>query len=166
MRDARNWLAGLLCLASVPAFAQVAIESPWARATPPGVKIAGGFMLIVNRGAQPDRLIGVSSPAAARVETHVHEREGDLMRMREVAGLDVPATGRLELKPGGAHLMFMDIKQPFREGDTISATLRFERAGELRVKFRVGGMAAMSGDGRTGGGPEHRNMGGMPGQGR
>lgn len=117
--------------------AQVRIEKPWARATAPGAKVAGGYLLIRNQGAA-DRLVAASSPAAARVELHVHLNEGGVMKMREVPGYDVPAKGSFELKPGGAHLMFVDIKQPFKEGDEVPVTLTFAKAGEVRAQFRVG----------------------------
>jgi len=95
-------------------------------------------MLIRNAGAAADRLVGASSPSAARVEMHVHVHEGGVMKMREVAGYDVPAKGSFELKPGGAHLMFIDIKRPFKEGEQIPVRLKFEKAGEVSVDFRVG----------------------------
>jgi copper(I)-binding protein len=94
-------------------------------------------MIIRNKASAADRLVGASSPAAARVETHVTSKDGEVMRMREVKGYDVPAGGSFELKPGGAHLMFVDIRQPFKAGERIPATLRFEKAGEVRVEFRV-----------------------------
>lgn len=137
-----RYLALALALAASPAVAQVEIENAWSRATAPGAKVGAGYMIIRNKSAAPDRLVGASSPAAARVETHVHIREGNIMRMREVKGYDIPANGSFELKPGGAHLMFMDIKQPFKEGDRIPATLRFEKAGEVRVEFHVGRLTA------------------------
>ena len=107
--------------------------------------VAGGYMTIRNAGAAPDRLVGASAPAvAARVELHVHVKEGEVMRMREVQGLDVPANGAFELKPGGAHLMFMQIKRPFAEGEKVAVTLKFERAGEVRAEFHVGRLGAAS----------------------
>ena len=133
-----------LFLVATAAWSQVEIERPWVRATAPGAKVAAGYMTIHNKSASPDRLIGVTSPAAARVETHVHIRDGDILRMREVKGYDIPAGGSFELKPGGAHLMFVDIKQPFKEGDRIAATLRFEKAGEVRVEFAVEGLSGSS----------------------
>ncbi len=128
---------GLLLLLPFQVFAQVEIGQPWARATAPGAKVAAGYMSIRNKAASADRLVGVSSAAAARVETHVTLRDGDIMRMREVKGYDIPAGGSFELKPGGAHLMFVDIRQPFREGERVAATLTFEKAGEIKVEFQV-----------------------------
>lgn len=130
-----------LVLITGSAWAQVEIENPWARATPPGAKIAAGYMVIRNTSAAADRLVAVTSPAAARVETHVHVHDGDIMRMREVKGYDVPAKGSFELKPSGSHLMFVDIKRPFKEGDKVPATLKFEKAGEVKVEFQVGPLA-------------------------
>lgn len=132
----------LLLLASAPALAQIQIEKPWARATAPGAKVAGGYMLIRNAGAAADRLLSASSPAAAKVELHVHVNDNGVMRMREVSGYDVPPKGAFELKPGGAHLMFMELKRPFREGDKLPMKLRFAKAGEVSAEFQVGGMGA------------------------
>ena len=106
------------------------------RATPPGAKIAAGYVTIRNAGAA-DRLVSISSPAAERVETHITVREGDILRMREMKGYDLPAGGTLELKPGGAHLMFVNIKAPMKEGESVPATLKFQRAGEMKVEFQV-----------------------------
>jgi len=134
-------LLWLLFLISTPALAQVQIEKPWARATPPGAKVGGGYMTIRNAGAA-DKLVGASSPAAGKVELHVHVNDNGVMRMREVPGYDVPAKGSFELKPGGAHLMFMDLKAPFKEGTKVPVTLKFEKAGEVKTEFDVGGLGA------------------------
>jgi len=133
----RALLLALLLPTSLPALAQIEIENPWSRATAPGAKIAAGYMTIRNKSAAPDRLIGGSSPLASKVETHVTMKDGDIMRMREVKGYDVPANGSFELKPGGAHLMLVDIKKPFKEGDRIPVTLRFEKAGDVKTQFVV-----------------------------
>ena len=97
-------------------------------------------MLIRNQGTADDRLIGAASPAAAKVELHVHSPEGGIMRMREVPAYEVPAKGSFELKPGGAHLMFIDIKRPFKEGEKVPVRLRFEKAGEISADFDVGSL--------------------------
>ena len=131
-----------LALFAGSAWSQVEIERPWIRATAPGVKIAAGYVTVHNKSSSPERLVGAASPVAERVETHVHIKDGDILRMREVKGYDVPAKGTLELKPGGAHLMLIDVKAPLKEGDSVPVTLRFERAGEMTVKFAVGRLAA------------------------
>lgn len=125
---------------SFSAQAQVQIEKPWTRATAPGAKVAGGYMVIRNAGTAGDRLVAASSPASARVELHVHINDNGVMRMREVKGYDVPAKGAFELKPGGAHLMFMDLKRPLKEGEKVPVKLKFEKAGEVNAEFQVGGM--------------------------
>lgn len=129
-----------ILLVAFPVQAQMQIEKPWARATAPGATVAGGYMVIRNTGAAVDRLVSASSPAAAKVELHVHINDNGVMKMREVPGYDVPAKGAFELKPGGAHLMFMDIKRPFKEGDKLPVKLKFEKAGEVSAQFQVGRM--------------------------
>jgi copper(I)-binding protein len=143
----------LLALAATPALAQVGVDQPWMRATAPGAKVAGGFMTLVNQGPVPDRLIGAASPVAERVELHVHKEEGGVMKMRQVQGFDVPANGRFELKPGGAHLMFMNVRRQIKPGEKVPVTLQFEKAGELKVEYAVGSLGAMgpSGGGHHGG---------------
>ena len=128
----------LLALLASPALAQIEIENAWTRATPPGAETAAGYLTIRNKSSSPDHLIRAASPLAARVEMHVHLHDGDVMRMRQVQGYDIPARGSLELTPGVAHLMFVDIKRPFKQGEQIPVTLRFERAGEMKVELRVG----------------------------
>src|SRR5882672_2519965 len=135
-----KWIVFMLALVATPAFAQVRIDDPWTRATPPGAKVGAGYMKITSTAA--DRLVGASSPAAARVEMHVTEKKGDVMRMREVKGYDIPASGGFDLSPGGAHLMLVDIKAPFKEGAKIPLTLRFEKAGEVKVDLQVRALGA------------------------
>jgi len=128
------------------ALSQVSVENPWARPTPPSAKLGAGYLTVLNAGAA-DRLVGAASPAAARVEMHVTLRDGEVMRMREVKAFDLPAKGRLELKPAGAHLMFIDLKRPFKQGDKVPVTLKFEKAGEVKVELLVGRQPAQ---------PEHQ----------
>lgn len=113
-----------------------AIESPWVRPTAPGAKVGGAFMTLVG-GAQADRVVGASSPAAAVVELHTHIMEGGVAKMRAVPAIDVPAGGRVELKPGGLHLMLINLKAPLKAGESIPLTLRFEKAGAIEVKVPV-----------------------------
>ena len=133
-----RFIALALLLAASAAHAQVEVDKAWARATPPGAPVAGGYVTIRNKGSTPERLIGASSSAAAKVELHVHLKEGEIVKMRQVPAYDVPANGSFELKPGGAHLMFIQIARPFKEGDKIPVKLRFEKAGEVSVDFAVG----------------------------
>ncbi|MEI2299861.1 copper chaperone PCu(A)C [Ensifer sp. MJa1] len=105
----------------------------------PGAKVGGGFLTIKNGGAAEDRLVAVESPAAARVEIHEMKMENDVMKMRKLDdGIALPAGKTVELKAGGLHLMFMDVKAPFKEGDAVPVTLTFEKAGKVDATFPVG----------------------------
>jgi hypothetical protein len=128
----------LLVLVASPAAAQITITDAWARATAPGAKIAAGYMTIRNAGKNPDKLVAASSPAAEKVQTHVTVKDGDIFRMREVKGYDIPAGGSFELKPGGAHLMLVNVRPPLKEGERVPLTLRFERGGEVKTELHVG----------------------------
>lgn len=135
-------LYALLLLAASPAAATLVVEDPWARATPPGASVAGGYLVIRNTGPAPDRLVGASSPIADRVEMHVSFEDDGIMRMRQQDSLAIPAGGHLELKPGAGHLMFVGLKQPFKEGQLVPLILRFEHGGELRTELHVGRIGA------------------------
>ena len=100
-------------------------------------------MTIRNASKVADRLVAASSSAAEKVETHVTVKDGDISRMREVAGYDVPAHGAFELKPGGAHLMLMNLKAPLKEGDKVPLVLRFQHAGEVKAELHVEPMGGM-----------------------
>lgn len=138
--EGASWLP-LLLFAAAPVYGQVSIENPWARATVPAARVGGAYLTVRNESAVPDRLIGASSPAAVRVEFHLHTADGEVMRMREAQSLEVPANGALELRPGAAHLMLVDIRKPFKPGDLVLVILKFQRAGEVAVQARVGGLA-------------------------
>jgi periplasmic copper chaperone A len=140
-----RYLALGLLLAATSAWSQVEIEQPWMRASAPGQKIAAGYLTVRNKAAQPDRLVGASSPMAAKVQTHVTVKDGEVLRMREVKGYEIPAKGTFELKPGGAHLMLVDIKQALKEGDKVPVTLKFEKSRDVTVEFLVSGLAGPPG---------------------
>jgi uncharacterized protein YcnI len=128
------------------------IEAPWARATPGGAQVAGAFMKIINSGTEPDRLIGGTVPFASRFEVHEMAMDGGVMKMREVKGLEIKPGETVELKPGGYHVMFMDLKSGLKEGETVKGTLVFEKAGKVDVEFRVG---PIGGGAPAGGGHSH-----------
>lgn len=115
------------------------INHPWSRVTPPGAMVAGGFLTIRNHGSTPDRLIAVTGEITNRAEIHEMAVNGEgVMTMRPVtAGLEIPAGGTVELKPGSYHLMFMDIVRGTREGEDFAGTLTFEKAGTVNVEFSV-----------------------------
>jgi len=124
------------------AWSQVEISDPWIRATAPGQKTAAGYMTVRNTSAQPERLVGGSSEAAAKVGTHVSTKDGEIIRMREVKGYEIPAKGTFELKPNGAHLMLVDLKKPLKEGEKVPVLLKFDKSGEVKVDFEVRPLAA------------------------
>jgi hypothetical protein len=119
------------------------IEAPWSRATPAGAKVAGGYVRITNAGTEPDRLISASADVAARGEVHEMSVENGIMRMRELdGGIEIKPGETVELKPGGLHLMFMDLKAGLKEGEPVRGTLVFQKAGTVPVTFTVGGLGA------------------------
>jgi periplasmic copper chaperone A len=119
------------------------IEAPWTRATPTGAKVAGAYMTITNTGTTPDRLVGGTFPLADRFEVHEMATTNGVMTMRELAkGLEIAPGQKVELKPGGLHLMFMDLKGQLREGQPIKGTLVFEKAGTVEVEYRVAPIGA------------------------
>jgi copper(I)-binding protein len=122
----------------------VQIENAYTRSTVPGQMAAGGFMKIENKGAA-DQLISASSPVAGEVQLHEMAMEGNVMKMRQVKEVSVPTGGAVELKPGGMHLMFMNIKAPLAAGETVPVKLKFAKAGEVEVKFPVNAMGAQGG---------------------
>ena len=117
----------------------IKIEDAYTRATVPGQQVAGGFMRIENKGAA-DQLISASSPVAGEVQLHEMAMDGNVMKMRQVKDIPLPAGGAVELKPGGLHLMFMNIKAPLTAGETVPVKLKFAKAGEVEVKMPVNAM--------------------------
>jgi len=120
----------------------IKIEDAYTRATVPGQQVAGGFMKIENKGSAVDQLLSASSPAAGEVQLHEMSMDGNVMKMRQVKDIAVPAGGAVELKPGGLHLMFMNIKAPLTAGETVPVKLKFAKAGEVEVKMPVNAMGA------------------------
>ena len=119
----------------------IKVENAYTRATAPGQQVAGGFLKIENKGSA-DQLVSASSPAAGEVQLHEMAMDGNVMKMRQVKDIPVPANGSVELKPGGLHLMFMNIKSPLAAGETVPVKLKFAKAGEVEVKMPVNAMGA------------------------
>jgi len=126
----------------------IKVDHAYIRATVPGQQVAGGFMKIENKGIA-DQLVSVSSPAAGEVQLHEMAMEGSVMKMRQVKDIAVPAGGSVELKPGGLHLMFINIKAPLSAGESVPVKLKFAKAGEVEVKMPVNAM------GQAGGAAKH-----------
>jgi len=119
------------------------IDQPWTRATPPTAKAGGGFVTITNKGTTPDRLVAARSAASDKVEIHEMKMDGNVMRMRELdKGLEIAPGATVALKPGGYHIMFMELKAPFAKDAKVPVTLVFEKAGSIDVPFTVQAMGA------------------------
>ena len=106
-------------------------------ATMPGDGVSSVYMVIQNNGDQPDRLVALSSDAAAAVELHETVIHDDMAHMNALTGLEIPAHGSVEMKPGGYHVMLKDLKRPLTPGDTITLTLTFQSGTELKVSVPV-----------------------------
>ena len=130
-------LSALVSAAFVlPAQAQVTVKDPWVRATVSQQKATGAFMQITS--AQDARLVEAKSPVAGVVEVHEMTMEKDVMKMRALTnGLELPAGKAVELKPGGYHVMLMDLKQQMKEGDTVPVTLVVEGKDKKRTTIEV-----------------------------
>ena len=141
-------------LAQAHTAAPVAVDGAWARASVQGQKATGAFMRLT--ASEATRLVGVSTPAAGVAEVHEMKMEGDVMKMRAIAGLDLPAGQAVELKPGGYHVMLMDLKAPLAKGSTVPVTLLFKNAQgaesklELQVPVQVQMPAMQGGHGSHG----------------
>lgn len=121
------------------------IERPWMRATPNGAKVAGGYLRVTNGGTVSDRLVSASIPAAGHGEVHEMSMEAGVMKMRPVeGGIEIGPGRTVELKPGGFHLMFMDLRSGAKEGETVRGSLTFEKAGTIAVTFGVAGLGAQT----------------------
>lgn len=128
------------------------IDHPWARATPKGASVGGGYMKITNNGAAADRLIGGSSDVSKRVEIHAMSMDSGVMKMRAMPkGLEIKPGASVEFKPGGYHVMFVGLNKPLVQGQQVNATLEFENAGKVPVSFRIEGIGAQTGGADHGG---------------
>ena len=161
MKKPLQLLTAALMTAALPVSGALAgdmeIQNPWARASAGMAKTGAAFMDVKNNGAA-DRVIGVSADVSETAELHTHIRDGDVMKMRRVDAIDVPAGETVRLKPGGLHVMFMGLSAPLKEGETFPLTLTFEKAGDMTVEVEVREAGAM--------GPMHGSgQGTMPGHG-
>ncbi len=139
-RHAAVFAAAFLALSPIPAaLAQtgtMSVDKPWTRVAQQG-GVGGVFLTLRNTGAQPDKLVSVASPVSKSVELHTTIKDGDIMRMRQVPSIDVPAGGSTELRPGGLHMMLIGLSQPLVQGSKIPLSLTFERAGTVSVEAVV-----------------------------
>jgi len=138
------WLA-IPAQAEDAAIGPIKIFAPWARATPKGASVGGGYMTITNTGSAPDRLLGGSTDISSRFEIHEMSMDNGVMKMRAVpTGVELKPGQTIEFKPGGYHLMFLGLKQPLEQGGHVRATLQFEKAGKVDVDFTVESIGAQN----------------------
>jgi copper(I)-binding protein len=122
----RMLLAAATLLVSSAGFAQTTATDAWVRGTVIGQKATGAFMQLKSTSGAA--VVGASSPVAGVVEIHEMRMDGDVMRMRAIPKLDLPANRPVELKPGGYHVMLMDLKKPLARGEVVPITLRVQGA--------------------------------------
>jgi copper(I)-binding protein len=153
-------LAAALSLAAGAAMAEdftagsITISSPWARATPKGATVGGGYMTITNKGTDADRLVSGSSPVAGKVEVHEMSMRNGVMTMRPLpGGLEIKPGQTVVLKPESFHLMLIGLKQSLVKGEHVKATLEFAKAGKVDVDYAVEDIGASGPSGGTGGMP-------------
>ena len=133
--QAVRWAAALTALASAGTLAQTTVKDPWVRGTVAEQKASGAFMQITSTGG--GRLVSANSPVAGVVEIHEMAMEGNVMKMRAIPGLELPAGKTVELKPGGYHVMLMDLKQQLKTGETVPLTLVVEGKDGKRETLEV-----------------------------
>ena len=148
MRPSPLVAVALAAVVAAPALARdyalgnLRIEHPYARPTPPGARTGGAYLTIRNVGNAPDRLLRVVSPAAGAVELHTMTMDGNLLKMRAIAALDIPAGGTVTLGTGGYHVMLIDLARPLAKGDSVPLTLTFDKAGTIDVVADVEAVGA------------------------
>lgn len=143
----RSLMAAALLLAPLAALAadapSVTVADPYARAVPPGQPNSAVFMTLTNASAEPRALVSAASPAAKVVELHTHIKEGGMMRMRKIERIELPAGKRVDLAPGGLHVMLIGLKQALAPGSKVDLTLSFDNGTQARVQAPVREIAPM-----------------------
>lgn len=145
--------AALLLSAPVAHAADLTVSDAFARASPG--RGPGAAYVTIHGGDAADRLLSVTSPRSPEVEMHSMVMQGNVMRMRQLDAIDIPANGTVRLAPGGLHIMLQKLAAPLKAGETLPLTLKFEHAGERTVQVPVEAIGAS--------GP--KAMGAMPGMG-
>ncbi|MBY5706835.1 copper chaperone PCu(A)C [Rhizobium leguminosarum] len=149
----RRALAAIIAAAGVPGIStahdfkagSLELKHPWSAKAPPVAPVLGGYLTIVNTGAEADPLVGGSTPAAERLELHESTLVDGVARMRPAKqGIGIPTGETVSLQPGGAHIMLVNPKQRPAEGEKFKATLQFEKAGPVEVEFVVEAKATQS----------------------
>ena len=126
-------ILGLSALGLALAQPKIEVKDQWVRLVPPNAKNTAAYMKIENKGTEADKLVDASNNVSKITE--LHETVGG--KMRRVYAIEVPAGKTVELKPGGLHVMIIDLKEPLKEGQTVEITLKFEKAGEIKIQAPV-----------------------------
>ena len=136
-------LAGAFSLiTSLAAAGTISADSAWARASIGKARAGIAYVTLTNTGTQDDRLVGAAAEVSDKVELHTHIRDGDVMRMRQVDGIDLPAGKTVMLEPGGLHVMLIGLRGPLKLGESFPLTLNFEKAGKLTTTVSIQKSAA------------------------
>ena len=143
------------CLVALAQSAPVKVEGAWARATVQGQKGTGAFMSLTSKDAT--QLVGISTPVAGVAEVHEMKMEGDVMKMRALPLLDLPAGKKVDLKPGGYHIMLMDLKAPLAKDSTVPVTLLFKDAKGVESKLELKLPVTTAAPGAAAGTAEHKH---------
>ena len=115
----------------------VTVQDPYVRLAPPNAPATGAFMVIKNIGDKDVRVLKADNPASKATELHNHINDGGVMKMRPVSSIDIKAKGEAILKPGGLHVMLIDLKAPMKEGDVVPITLNFDDGSSRKVDAQV-----------------------------
>lgn len=151
MKHLANAVFGLLLALSfgVEAHAQtstantIVVEQPWARATPGGAKTGAAYMTLKNNGASADRLLSATTSVAEKVQFHKMTSEGGVSRMQEMPNVNLEPGAQVVFQPGGMHMMLVELKQPLKEGQTLSITLQFEKGESIAATVPIEKVGAM-----------------------
>ncbi|MFZ2973932.1 MAG: copper chaperone PCu(A)C [Ferribacterium limneticum] len=115
----------------------VSVQDPYVRMAPPNAPATGAFMVIKNNGDKDVKVLKADNPVSKVTELHTHLNEGGVMKMRPVPSIDIKAKGEAVLKPGGLHVMMIDLKAPMKEGDVVPITLSFDDGSTKQVDAKV-----------------------------
>jgi periplasmic copper chaperone A len=131
--------AGLLFSAGVLAGAadNISVQDPYVRLAPPNAPATAAFMVIKNGGDKDVKVVKADNPVSRVTELHTHTNDGGVMKMRPVPAIEVKAKGEAVLKPGGLHVMMIDLKAPMKEGDSVPITLTFDDGSSKQVDAKV-----------------------------
>jgi copper(I)-binding protein len=131
--------AGLLLSTGVLAGAadNVSVQDPNVRLAPPSATVTGAYMVIKNNGDKDIKVVKADNPVSKVTELHTHINDGGVMKMRPVPAIDIKARGEAVLKPGGLHVMLIDLKAPMKEGDSVPITLTFDDGSSKTIDAKV-----------------------------